>query len=307
MKICMESLWPSVRKLILPHDHLMIFFRRTVALSLCLFFFVPSLARAFSVGISPAEVSVTVLQGTKQEIKFTVMRSDASSGQNIFTMTTEGDPIIDTSSVAPWIIPSGSREISAPITIDAREVPLGEYEALVRFVQEPDFSSAGSTKVLIGVTAKVRVHVVDRSTYVAHIADNGLEALEFSVPTDVKARSLFTLVSRIRNTLPVSMEGLTYRYLLLNTSGQEFAREEQLDMRLAAYETVDNSIPFSLEREGDYFLRMQVFYGPDLLMQAEQPITVGPADNRSLIPIIGVGILVVFAGWNIFRIYRSRV
>lgn len=118
--------------------------------------------QAAAIGVSPSELDVEVLVGQKSDQYFNISRSE-TTGEMVFDVEL-GDGVdffglLDQTEVT---ILDGENLIPFNFKIDATDLELGEYENVIRFImQESRASSEGGNSVRYGVTAKIKVHVVE--------------------------------------------------------------------------------------------------------------------------------------------------
>lgn len=283
---------------------------KTVLKILCAIAFVagnmhPFTAHATSIGISPASIHATVLQGTTEEIIFNLSRSDVVGGQMVFSGEVEGDQILQIPQDAPIVIPAGFTDYSVPVMIDARQAPVGSYETTVRFVQVPDFVDAGSVKILIGAGVSVRVDVVSRADYLAYLKDSVFQDILLDVPEGIQAKSMAAMTASVRNNDSIPLGGFTYRYSVVDTEGRMMV-EERAGERLDPYEMETQNVPFSFRKDGVYTAELQVLLGEDVITRTQRSFTVLPADPIKWFPFITACTLLFFGGWSVYLCYRKK-
>lgn len=264
----------------------------------------PAFARAMAVGISPGEVTLTVLEGAVQDFDMIVLRS-GTYGKDIYTVGASGDPVLSFSHGDAAIIQDGSSDATYVATVDATHLAVGNYESVFRFTHAPNFTEAGSVGVLVGAAASIHIHVVDRPAYLTYLHDTVFSSPELALPVSAKAGDSITIASTVGNAASVYLDGFTFDYTLSDASG-DLAHVSIPDVQLTPYKNDARHIPFSVKHEGVYTLQMRVLYGADVVTQTSQTFTILPPEPIHWFPVAAAMLLTVFGVISIVGCYRRK-
>lgn len=123
---------------------------------------VPSLASAYSIGISSGVVDREVYQGMTVPETVYVSHSDTKVVAD-FDITTSGDPIIDLHGLTEVQIPLGLQGVSVPYDLITDNLPLGEYDGQIIFTLRQLFASedANANKVQFASALKIHLKVTE--------------------------------------------------------------------------------------------------------------------------------------------------
>ncbi len=176
-----------------------------VAMFFCLLGF-PVAVHAGAVGISPPVLTIESLPNTTLEKTFTIARGNPGANESMTVSVSEGDlkSAIVLKQGTHLALPLGVSSVSYPFTINTKGLEVGKtYQGIVNFVMDANGTQKGTTKILMGVSGRVIVKVVDK------LSPPVTEKLVVQKPISFSAKNqnwffdLFPFIFLSTSTMPV--------------------------------------------------------------------------------------------------------
>lgn len=275
------------------------FFPMMVTLSLLLghWFLTPNFALAQgSIGVSPAEVRATILQGEQSEIIFNLSRESISS-EETFVVTAEDETYLEFPEGRSITLGIGIRSMEFPVIIKGDSADFGDYQSNLNFQSDRLIDGQGGVQVYLGVRVDLNWRVVDEANFGAFLADDVIRLSELKIEDDIIAKTRFDLSFHISNNSADEISGLTCQAELLGPDGTVIETVDvQADHDLQAYEDHLFETTMRVREPGLYHLNVRVYFNGSPITQSQTDFTVrakGLPEYALLIAQLGLVVVVL--------------
>lgn len=266
-----------------------------------------SIAQAGTVGISPGSIVTVVEKGDIIEDKYT-LSTTPEEAINI-KVTPGEDNQIPVDFEDTYRIGAGETHVELPFTIDTSNLDVGVYENTFSITEgEPDVIPEGYVHIALGVTAQMRIEVVDRLSdrevsKLVTIDNLYVEEPEFA-SHPYKARF------EIKNSGQFHEGDMMYIVEVFDRSGNSVFVKESDPFALSAEHTSPIKVSLDNLEEGTYDVKAKVKfrgdYETDTLKEKFTIDGTSATQKTNSWPLLIVGIMALVGGLVVILRQKNR-
>lgn len=227
-----------------------------------------------SIGVSPAEVQATILQGEQSEIVFNLSRESIESAET-FVVTPDDSTYLEFPEGKKITLDAGIRSMEFPIVITAQSAELGDYQTKLNFQSDRLIDGQGGVQVHLGVRVDLNWRVIDAASFGAFLADDVIRLSVPKIEDDIIAKTRFDLSFHLSNNSADEIGGLTCQAELLGPDGSVIETIDiKADHDLQAYEDHLFEAVMRAQEPGTYHLNVRVYFNDSPVVQNQADFTV---------------------------------